>query len=89
MAKNKGGNEAPKTKKGPDITGQKVKKAKNAFKSGGKRGLLAYLANNTDIKGNKTVEALLKQAQAKPDKPPKGKRGPKSVPKAQPEPVNA
>ena len=74
MAKNKG--DTPKVKKGPDITAQKIKKAKNALKSGGKRGLEAYLAHNTDIKGNSTVVNLLKLAASMPQRPPKGKRGP-------------
>ena len=75
-------NDTPKVKKGPDMTAQKVKKAKNAFKSGGKRGLDAFLGQNPDIKSNKVVIGLIAKAATLKVKPPKGKRGPASNPKA-------
>lgn len=77
MAKNKNNSE-PKTKKGPDLTAQKVKKAKRALKSGGKRGLNIFLSQHPDIKGHTEVKALLAIASKLPDRKPKGKRGPKS-----------
>lgn len=80
----KNNNEAPKAKKGPDITGQKVKKARNALKSGGKRGLDAYLSLNGDIKGHAEVKKLLNIAAKLPDRPVKGKRGPKPISRKQP-----
>jgi hypothetical protein len=91
VAKNKGGNDAPKAKKGSDVTAKKVRKAKNALKSGGRRGLEAYLAAHPDIKSNKEVEKLVKLAASMPQRPAKGKRGPKPPAKAkevevQPEP---
>ena len=77
MAKNKN-NDAPKAKKGPDLTGQKVKKAKRALKSGGKRGLNTFLSQHPDIKSHNEVKALLAITAKLPDRPVKGKRGPKS-----------
>lgn len=74
MAKNN--NEAPKTKRGPDITMQKVKKAKNCLKSAGRRGLDSFLNRNPDIKGHREVTNLLSRAAKMPTKAPKGKRGP-------------
>ena len=74
--KNDKKNDAKATKKGPDITGQKVKKARRALQSGGKRGLVAFLAAHDEIRGHKVVAGLIQQADNLPVRKPKGKRGP-------------
>ena len=86
----KGGNEKPKaTKKGPDITFQKIKKARRCLQSSGKRGLDTFLAHNTEIRQNKTVQGLIAKAATLKVKPPKGKRGPASQSKAKAEAVTS
>lgn len=83
MAKNKGGNATPSTKKGPDITFQKIKKARRCLQSSGKRGLDAFLGHHPDIKQNKVVQGLIAKAATLKARPPKGKRGPAPVRKAE------
>jgi len=66
-----------KVKRGPDLTLQKVRKARRCLQSAGRRGLEAFLGHNPDVKSNKVVVSLTKRAEALPVRPPKGKRGPK------------
>ena len=89
MGKNKGGNTTTTSKKGPDIVFQKIKKARRCLQSSGKRGLDTFLAHNTEIRQNKTVQGLIAKAALLKVKPPKGKRGPASQSKAKPEAVTS
>jgi len=83
MAKKGNSNQqATTTKKGPNLTFQKIKKARNCLQSSGKRGLDAFLAQNADIKSTPEVKRLIEKAGKLKVKPPKGKRGPKPQPKA-------
>lgn len=85
-------NEPKAPKKGPDITYQKVKKARRCLRSSGKRGLDTFLGQHPEIKQNKTVQGLIAKAATLKVKPPKGKRGPAPQAKRsepQPETVNA
>jgi len=76
MGKSKGGNAPTTSKKAPDITSQKIKKARRCLQSGGKRGLDAFLVKNSDIRQNKIVQGLVAKAATLKVKPPKGKRAP-------------
>jgi hypothetical protein len=80
--KNKGdANTKKKGKNDDSLLSQKLRKAERCLQSSGKRGLDTFLMHNTDIKSNKTVEALLRKAASLKVRPPKGQRGPKSAPK--------
>ncbi len=78
----KGGNKGPvKVKKGPDLTFQKIKKARRCLQSSGKRGLDAFLKHHPDVKDNNEIQRLLSKAAALPVRKPKGQRGPTLQPR--------